>query len=74
MCAQDNLTYDTVKSTVLKAYQLTAEAYRQRFRQWVKADKQTHVEFVRELTSHFQRWCAAENVTTLERLGELMVL
>lgn len=43
-----------VSSTVLKAYQLTAEAYRQRFRQWVKGEKQTHVEFVGELKFHFQ--------------------
>lgn len=39
VCAQDNLTYQGVKSAVLKAYQLTAEAYRQRFRQWVKSEK-----------------------------------
>lgn len=74
VCAQENLTYATVKQTVLKAYQLTAEAYRQRFRQWMKADKQTHVEFVRDLMSHFQRWCVAVRVTTFEGLVELMVL
>lgn len=54
VCTQEALAHEMVSSTVLKAYQLTAEAYRQRFRQWVKGEKQTHVEFVGELKSHFQ--------------------
>ena len=33
VCAQEGLTYDMVKSAVLKAYELIPEAYRQRFRQ-----------------------------------------
>lgn len=74
VCAQENLTYDGVKSAVLKAYQLTAEAYRQRFRRWVKQDKQTHVEFVNELVTHFKRWCTAAEVRTFEKLSDLIIL
>lgn len=74
VCAQENLTYACVKSAVLKAYQLTAEAYRQRFRQWVKQDRQTHVEFVNELMTHFKRWCTAAGVATLEKLSDLIIL
>ncbi|KAK7884324.1 hypothetical protein WMY93_027447 [Mugilogobius chulae] len=74
ICAQDNLSYECVKSTVLKAYQLTAEAYRQRFRQWIKAERQTHVEFVSDLTTHFKRWCMAAGVTTFDQLSELIIL
>lgn len=74
VCAQENLTYDGVKSAVLKAYQLTAEAYRQRFRQWVKQKRQTHVEFVNELTTHFKRWCSAAGVSTFEKLSDLIIL
>lgn len=74
VCAQDNLTYEDVKSAVLKAYQLTAEAYRQKFRHWVKGVKQTHVEFVSELTTHFKRWCAAGGIETFEQLTDLIIL
>lgn len=74
VCGRENLTYKDVKDAVLKAYQLTAEAYRQRFRQWVKADKQTHVEFVGELSVHFRRWCTAVGVKTFQELSDLIVL
>lgn len=74
MCAQEGLTYETVKSTVLKAYELVPEAYRQRFRHWVKSDKQTNVEFVCDLTTHFHRWCAAEKVTTFDGLCQLIIM
>ena len=53
LCAEDDLDYDTVKSAVLKTYELVPEAYRQKFRNWVKGDKQTNLEFVQDLASHF---------------------
>ena len=74
VCAQEGLTYEMVKLAVLRAYELVPEAYRQRFRQWVKSDKQTCVEFVRDLTSHFHRWCAAEKVDTFEGLSQLIIM
>lgn len=74
VCAQENLTYNDVKVAVLKAYQLTAEAYRQKFRQWVKGAKQTHMEFVNELTTHFKRWCVAGGVVTFEQLSDVIIL
>ncbi|KAK0146160.1 hypothetical protein N1851_014537 [Merluccius polli] len=33
---------------MVKAYELVPEAYRQRFRNWRKNDKQTHVEFAQD--------------------------
>jgi len=36
--------------------------------------KQTHLEFGRDLTTHFGRWCSALRVETFEELSELMVL
>lgn len=74
VCGQENLTYEIVKTTVLKAYQLTGEAYRQKFRQSVKAERLTHVELVDELTSQFRRWCLAENVSTFDQLSQLIFL
>lgn len=55
ICAEESLSYAMVKSAVLKAYKLVPEAYRQKFRHWVKGETQTNVDFVREVTSHFHR-------------------
>ena len=37
-----------VKDAVLKAYEQVPEAYRQKFRNSTKDDRQTYVEFIRE--------------------------
>lgn len=70
----DCLDYAKVKAAVLKSYELVPEAYRQKFRNWVKNERQTHVEFARELMGHFNRWCSALGVDTFDSLSELMVL
>ena len=40
--------YQFVKESILKAYQLIPEAYRQKFRNYKKEGDKTHVEFGRE--------------------------
>lgn len=74
ICGEANLGYEMIKSAVLKSYDLVPEAYRQKFRNWVKGNQQSNVEFVRDLTSHFKRWCTAANVNNFDDLGELIVL
>lgn len=74
LSAVDCRSFATVKDAVLKAYELVPEAYRQRFRSWRKSDKQSHIEFARDLTKHFNRWCSALRVTSFQDLCELMVL
>ena len=74
LSADDCKSYKLVKSAVLKAYELVPEAYRQRFRGWKRGDKQSHVEFVRELTAHFGRWCSSSEVDTFDKLCDLVVL
>ncbi|XP_039531236.1 uncharacterized protein LOC120481582 [Pimephales promelas] len=66
--------YDIVKAAVLKAYELVPEAYRQKFRTLCKGEKEAHVVFARELTTAFNRWCMASEVTTFEELSNLIVL
>ncbi len=70
----DSQNYLSVKFAVLKAYELVPEAYRQRFRTWRKAEKQTHLEFARDLTAHFTHWCSALNVDCFQDLCDLIVL
>lgn len=71
---RESRVYATVKTAVLRAYELVPEAYRQRFRTWEKSVKQTHMEFARELCTHFSRWCGALKVSTYEALCDLIVL
>lgn len=40
----------------------------------MKGDKQTNVEFVSDLTSHFHRWCSAAKVDYFAGLTELIIL
>ena len=47
--------YQTVKETLLKAYELVPEAYRQKFRNFKKEADKTHVEFAREKGRLFDR-------------------
>ena len=70
----DRKKYTKVKEAVLRAFEWVPEAYRSRFRNWRKGEQQTHTELVRELSSFFNRWLAAENIKTFEQLSELMVL
>lgn len=71
---EDSLEYDIVKSTVLRAYELVPEAYRQRFRSHVKTSKQTYVEFGREKRALFEKWCMSSKIDTFEQLCELFLL
>uniref|UniRef100_A0A3B3CNQ8 SCAN box domain-containing protein n=1 Tax=Oryzias melastigma TaxID=30732 RepID=A0A3B3CNQ8_ORYME len=71
---EDSLNYDMVKTAVLQAYELVPEAYRQRFRQQRKSPTQTHVEFSREKSILFDKWCAAYKVDDLSSLRELILL
>ena len=64
--------YDMVKASVLRAYELIPEAYRQRFRNMQRRSDQTNVEFARELRLQCQRWCVACKVKTHEELIDLI--
>ncbi|XP_073785824.1 uncharacterized protein [Danio rerio] len=66
--------YETVKTAVLHAYELVPEAYRQKFRNLIKTENCTFVEFAREKESLFERWCTSMKVETKEQLRELLLL
>ena len=70
----DRKSNDKVKAAILLSYELCAEAYRLRFRNWRKTEKQTYVEVTRELVSHFKRWREAAVVKTLDDLCEVLLL
>lgn len=66
--------YDVVKTTILRAYELVPEAYRQKFRNARKPEQQTFVEFAREKERLFDRWCSAQQVETKEDLRQLVLV
>lgn len=71
---EQSAVYDTVKASILHAYELVPEAYRQRLRNYTKSDRQTFVEFAREKENMFVRWCASKQVETKEQLRDLILL
>uniref|UniRef100_A0A671U619 SCAN box domain-containing protein n=1 Tax=Sparus aurata TaxID=8175 RepID=A0A671U619_SPAAU len=71
---EDSLKYDVIKATVLRAYQLVPEAYRQKFRKCEKTATQTYGEFAREKGALFDKWCQACKVETFDGLRELLLM
>ena len=64
-----------VKTSVLNAYELVPEAYRQKFQENKKGETQTYVEFFREKERLFDRWCASmETGKDFAKLRELLLL
>ena len=75
MSVEESSQYDHVKTTILKAYELVPEAYRQHFRSSRKQDTQTFTEFAREKEVQFDRWCSAKEVAQdFNKLHQLMLL
>lgn len=74
LCDVNSQVYSSVKWAVLKAYELVPEAYQQWFRTWRKREKQSHLKFVCELTTHFIHWCSASGVNDFDGLCELLLL
>lgn len=70
----DSQKYSVIKSAVLKAFKLVHEAYRQHSQTWRKGNKQTHLEFACDLTTHFMHWCSVSKVESFEKLCDLIVL
>lgn len=66
--------YKTVKDAITKAYEITPEAYRQKFRNLPKTFAQTFMEFASEKMRLFKKWLDTTKTTTYESLVNLMIL
>ena len=62
LSVEQSSNYEHVKEAILKAYELVPETYRQKFRNNLKYDSKTHVEFAREKENLFNRWCHSKEV------------
>ena len=67
--------YQSVKDAVLKAYEQVPEVYRRKFRNSIKDDKQTYVQFAHEKERLFDGWCTSQEVEgDYTRLRELLLI
>ena len=74
LSVKQSSNYDHVKEAILKAYELVPEAYRQKFRNYLKYDSKTHVEFAREKENLFNRWCHSKEVgKDFEKLKQMVL-
>ena len=75
LTVEQSSQYEVVKGSVLKAYELVPEAYRQRFRSSRKGDVQTYVEFGRDKETLFDQWYASKGVKDdFSKLRQLMLI
>ena len=75
MTVEQSAQYEFVKNTILKAYELVPEAYRQHFRSSKKKETQTFTEFARDKEVQFDRWCMALDVTRdYNKLRQIILL
>ena len=73
LSSEDSKDYETVKKTVLLAYDQVAETYRQRFRKAQKPQTSTYIEYMDDLSRLFDKWLKSLEVTTFNSLRELML-
>ena len=75
LSVEQSSNYEHVKEAILKAYELVPEAYRQKFRNYLKYDSKTHVEFAREKENLFNRWCHSKEVgQDFKKLKQMVLL
>lgn len=65
--------YGKLKDAVLRAYNLTPEAYRLKFRSGKRQKDETHMQFAVRLQSLFDRWISGDKVTNLSELQDLLI-
>ena len=75
LSVEQSSNYEHVKEAILKAYELVPEAYRQKFRNYLKFDSKTHVEFAREKENLFNRWCHSREIgQDFKKLKQMVLL
>ena len=75
LSVEQSSNYEHVKEAILKAYELVPEAYRQKFRNYLKFGSKTHVEFAREKENLFNRWCHSKEIgQDFKKLKQMVLL
>ncbi|XP_036003896.1 uncharacterized protein LOC118566311 [Fundulus heteroclitus] len=75
LSTEDGMNYEVLKKSILRAYELVPEAYRQKFRNHKRSNGQSYMEFAREKGMLFDKWCVASEVKeNFESLRQLILL
>ncbi|XP_068234180.1 uncharacterized protein [Palaemon carinicauda] len=74
LTSSESNDYDFTKDSILKAYELTAEYYRLKFRRYKKFDSHLYIEYSHNLDKLHDKWYTAASVTTLDEYRELILL
>ena len=61
--------YDVIKRAILKRYEFTAEAYRDRFRQCRQSNDESFKDFVDRAERYLNHWCEREDFDNLFHLA-----
>lgn len=71
---EEGMKYESVKTAILRAYELVPEAYRQKYRNHKGGSQQTFMEFAQEKGILFDKWCVAMQAVDYNSLKELILL
>ncbi|KAM4677976.1 LOW QUALITY PROTEIN: uncharacterized protein O3C94_009982 [Discoglossus pictus] len=71
---EDSREYQKVKQVILDRYAITLEAYRQRFQESRKMEKDTHMEWAHRLTRAGKGWVQAAQATTVDDMLQFLLL
>ena len=74
MDKEDAKSFEKVKEAIFARYNLNNHAYRKKFRDHDKVDKDSFTEYGNQLCRNFDRWVMSENVTSFRELRELIIL
>ena len=74
LCNDEDNDYDTVKNSVLKAYECVPQNYNEKFRTFVKLVNDSYTEFYQNLSKWYERWLKSLNITNFDDLHELFLL
>src|SRR5664279_2095115 len=66
--------YDTLKATLLNAFDVCAEVFRKRFRNLTKNYNETYIEFSFKIQEEFERWLLKAEIRDFEALQQLFLL
>ena len=70
----DSADYDKIKDAILKRYELTAEAYREKFRSTTQDKDESFREFRVKLERYLAHWCEREKIgNSFDKLLDLML-
>ena len=74
MDKEEAKSFEKVKEAIFARYNLNNHAYRKKFREHDKVEKDSFTEYGNQLCRNFDRWLTSENVTSFRELRELIIL